>query len=876
MKFNNKYLDVRCILLCKAFQVENDVYDQVAVSLKNSFGETLQHYVSLGEYDGIFSFKLKGEINLLQEISNSNNILSKVLSDSIFYRPLYLVFPKSTSYDSMAEDFWDGEGAFFFASIVHTNHCCASFEYKEQVREHIINTIDEFKKVCRKNSNEKKEVSYKYRVYYSLDLSDYIIVWKTDEPAHILGAMKYLYCNTRLLGYTNTFCGVSKKHIEKNDDNIIGGNALFTISIQAVTKSYLEAKKVHDGIVKSMDSVISEPYFTFGNDDYLGVFNRVTPKELYLLHKNVSQNKDFKKAILSLNTSVAISGFDVAEIEPKKENDTIKKAVVMKKQLEEACKSLKESFVLFFNENIEIINTMYWKKPVCELLTQLDNMSKSTVFDSVCFLFLDSAHLFLKYLNHLNDTSATKEELKNKLIRKEQEIGTFIHEWEQLAHHVVSIDGTFQRTPGYESINYNMSASIVEYNNAFTQKIIQYFTLLDKENSIQKREMRIASFVVPRMSRDIKTTQWFYDARGKDSLLFITIPTAQLYEPFLVLTSLTHEVSHYCSSGARLRAKRAEHIIMSICVFICYKLEIFSNKTIYRCYELLMEMFDVKRENNSEFNFYLKSFTERLKAKVFFLFDNVYCLQELHNTYCEESLENNNENEIDRVSIAANIKRLSAFLIGRPNNFDLFGKSDEKPIYFYIDEIISLFKEGYADLMMVYVLSLKPSEYLKAAFLGMSKLDINNDIGKLHFRFQRMIVVCEALFDSGVWKRESFKEDICNSEKELSNIYQKFFEAYRDWKTNGDDAEMWRWFYPEDVLLIAIEYLKKCYSEISTEEAQNKSFKNRKEIENLFRDMIADGESAIFSESFQSLLQNNRENILNRWDNKEKDPFLFR
>lgn len=859
--------DVRCVLLCKTFQAKYDVYDKVFSLLKTSIGDSLEHYVSLGEYDGLFTCQINSDNNLLLEISKNNKIFAEKMADSLFFRPLYLIFPRSDGINKV-DNFWGAEDPFFFVSIVHTNNCCANFKYKTTGRDKIIEIIDKIKKI--------NNWSFKYRVYYSLDLSDYVILWKATEPAYILGAMKYLHEYTNIVGYTNTIYSLPRKAID-SDTLESSENVKFALTIQAVATSYKSVRDAHERVVSLMNekhNVKTNPYFSFGNDDYLGFFSGVTAQEFFDLHKAILKDNYFKDAILSLNTTISIDAYETSKTELTKPHDycVVDDPLKMKERLQKDCHNLKECFIKLLSEDLKDLPQLYWKKPIYELLVLLDNMSKSTVFDSVCFLFLDSVHLFYEYLFHLKNVENSNEKLYKALIDKELEIETFIREWEQLADHVVRIDGTFQRTPGYESLNYNMSASIVEYNNAYAQKLIDYFTLIDMKENDGCRVPKLASFVVPKICRRFKTAQLFYDSKSMDSLLFITIPVSQMYESFNIMTSLTHEISHYCSDAVRLRNKRAEALITCVSILVCYQLNVFSNQTIKKCGEILKDLFaknGFDTNNDSYYLNYLVDIKADLKTNVFKLLNKTENLQKLHSQYCKD-YEKYNNTSIDRTSLAIEMKRESSYMLGNPA--DDIGYTT---IYEQVEDIASLFKEGYADLMMIYVLSLSPKEYFKAIFSDIGQLDMLDEKGKMSLKFQRVIIVCKSLVDLGEWD-ENFFDFIVDdfSEKEYYHMYIKIYDAWLSDEFFDEDLETY--FYHKDVIEVIINYLKECYQEIKNREVINNQTDSRKYIEKAFRDMINGDENSLFSEGYQNVLQHNREKILFRWENRKDSPFLFR
>ena len=906
---NNDFLDVRCILLCKAFQSDYKIFNEFSSALSEEIKGNVENHIALGEYDGVISFKLDDDKNTLKSIANTNKILSEKIKDSIFYRPLYLTFPKSKEIDSLIDRFWECDYSFFFVTIVHTKHCCVGSEYKDKIRDIVIEKIDKIKD----KNPIFSEPRFLYRVYYSLDLSDYVIVWKSNEPYYVLEAIRYIYETTDIIGYTNTISSIPYKNLKELSDYPFQiGKEKFSVEIKAVANSYNQACYVHKRILDAMtnsdsDNVINKEgeteetieskktlsYFTFGNEDYLGFFNNITPDIFYRLFTNILKTDKFKDAILSLNTTIAIEGYNETTNNKDFEIDSIEAISSAKKSSEELhdfCVEIKDKIFEFFSENEELINNnqseFHWQKSVSELLVLLENMSKSAVFDGVCFLFLDSINLFYSFLCYLKKKATSETELRMLFMENELNIETFIKEWDRLSEHVVSIDGTFQRTPGYESLNYNMSASIVEFYNAFTQKIIYYNKCIDDVANENAYLPNLASFVVPKMCRRFKTQQWFFDDRKADSLLFVTIPLSRLYDPFFIITSLTHEISHYCSDALRLRKERLDSFILSVSTLICHKLSLFSNETIIECKKTLTELFKKSDYFSSSNVYYLIDAKAQIKNCVFALLENTDNLKRIYDKYIHD-LKSTDENELsneqkkiilDSHDFALQVCRNSLRMICLPYDKLTSSKSGFVSLYSEIDEIASIYKETYADCMMVYILSLSPIDYIKAAFLDISLFEPNHYIGKLCGKFQRIIIVCDSMINIGIWSKDDFDEikELTFEDESYNKVYRLFITDFLSWQNDELSNEHSQYYYPDDILKIVSNYLVSCLKKlIMIEKRENNLNSIRKELHDLFESMVFGGKMGIFTDGFLNTIQNNRENILKRWKNKGTNSFKF-
>lgn len=860
----NNPSDIRCVLLCKSFQSKDSFFDEVCTTLNKTIKGNVTHYITLGEFDSIFTFKLDNMHNVFQEITKCNETLSKSMIES-FYKPLYLVFPKNSEKpDRIIEDFWQSNCAFFFVSTIHTNNCCIDFNYKEKERKNLNKII--LDKINNKN------YSLKYLIYHSLDLSEYVILWKTNDPASVLSVMEYLYESNCVVGYTNTICAIPRD-IDNTEaiENINFEEERFDVTIQAVANSYQEALAVHNRVLSKMEktyNVDSYPHFCFGNYDYLCTFDKVTPQAFFDLHNAIYKDLEFKRAILSMNAVLSKESYKNRPQSVKKENNFIislsPEESRIKTDLTETCKKIKKEFFNFFVENEEILDGFHWRKPLSDLLILLETMSKSTVFDAVCFLFLDNAHFFLYYLKHLKNNCLFSGNFKAEIVSNGIQIDKFIREWEQLAEYVVRIDGTFQRTPGYESLNHNVSSCIVEYHNAYTQCLIDYFSSFDAIYNNNK--MKLASFVVPKMCRHFKTSQWFCANGKKDSMLYITIPMHELYSPFITMTSLTHEISHYCPNSLRLREERINSLIYCTSILICDQLGIGCLEVKKECFNILLELLSCVECSNIDM-FFLENLSSQLKNSIFCMIDNTETFQRLHDAYCSKT----ELDDIESIKLGIKMRRLSSKLLYNNN----LKPNSIANINTQVDDIVHFFKEGYADIMMIYLLSLTPNEYFRAVFADLSLLDFPKDDGKLRMKFQRAIIVCEAIVSIGIWNRADCNAFELSGEEKNNELLCLFKKEYTEWLTKNVNEKYFAFYYSKEILLNIIEYLTACLNKIKNLECKYALSEKRNIIKNYFNDMVSNSGDGLFSESFHSLLKENRENILNRWHNRDVNPFVF-
>ena len=145
---------------------------------------------------------------------------------------------------------------------------------------------------------------------------------------------------------------------------------------------------------------------------------------------------------------------------------------------------------------------------------------------------------------------------------------------------------------------------------------------------------------------------------------------------------------------------------------------------------------------------------------------------------------------------------------------------------------------------------------------------------------QRALVVYTTMTRNGVWNYSELKQWIVEHRDKLDGhqavLYDLFIKMYENLSANYNEETEYTSLLCYEILNVIIDYLNACYCSIKGIEEKNKNIsKKRDEIKKSYRRMTGIDEGDLFFWDFQNILHESRKAILDRWDNRKKEPFNF-
>ncbi len=828
--------DIRNFVLIKA-ALDNSKsinVDQFETYIHN---DELMSFLTLGEYDCVCAYKISEENNnssLLNKIYEENNYISSTYDGSMFIHPMYAVINIEDGLEAEVKSFWsDFDDNFLFLSSVYLKGIDVSSKYLNEIKKR----IDE---VLLNRANDLK-----YLIYRSLDLSDFIIVWKSNNLRPVIESIKDLYFDKNIgIGHIKTICSLNYKSLK---DNIKYREACSKINcndkVDITTVSTINNQ--HPIYQKLLGSSNDNMFCVLGNDNFIRSFQPLKTEDLFEMFYKIIRKEPIDDDISSIRrcfTQVGINCNSIVFDKPHPSDIRIYNI----------CKNIHNRLIRL-KGTISSISEFEWMNISLELSNLMVVMSLSDIYNSVCLLLVDSVNFFCSWLEYVSDKKSN-EEFKVFLFKNEREIQTFVRSWKQLLDNVVHSDGISVRVPGYALSSYNIYNTIVEYCGAYFRKLSKMLASFDAN---EDGKFQIAYIITPKLCRRIKTVEMFFDKLDKDSLLSLEIPIPAMLNPFLTITSLTHEAAHYY--GEKTRNKKIRFDIYTICIstIMCEAMSIYSPNVNHHMIRLLNNRIQSFTKLDIK-NVYLKDLKKYILKSALSILRSSEDLNDLYFEYTKNDTDSNDDDHDEKIEHI--LTAIDNMLTG--NNL-----IDE-----HIERIAYFLKECYADIIMIYILNLSFEEYISVLLPEFERLNIENqeDKNKIDVFLHRIIMV----------KKVCEKEQNMDCSNILSNSknYMYILDNIKDFEEGyskfNSDAPYGRYFkngfYSYEIIYCIIRYLEKCLrdfiSEINKNEMTNDTFLELRKMYEVFVE-----NNFLFSDDFQNTINKYRDEVLSNYDENGKN-----
>lgn len=635
-----------------------------------------------------------GNDSWLERIDNYNGEVALELDGSFYFHPLHLFAKAEQERAAQYEAFWKEKSPYLLFSLVQTS-------------------IAEWSSLPRGDHFSCVE-------YYSLGLSDRVLIWKGDCLVDMLDALRSFF-NQEEYGITdiNTFPAIHNQFLRESgwrkntscqirswddDESRIYVSSRYVAKDCVQKERYVEQIKEYLGADK-----LCHTFFSSGMEDLFIVLPDITLVDyLEILNMSLfgkaqeSYRQAFSESITQVGLKFVNRGCSVAP---------------QKRWLTQFCAKLMDDFHQFscrqdvFEEKGKRDS---WRYSAQGLYSTLFDMSGSEVMDELCILIADAANTFYEnvlriYVNRpkepLNREIVGGNILNRPISHYTEQIQRFVRGWNNLVEQVPRTDGRFTQMPGYSPALFEIPARLLEYYLSFSIRFAE--TVSNNRNT----DEGISMLLVPKMCRRVKVHSIFYGKnerpeRGLKHLLYVDIPMGILYDPFSVLCALGHEVSHYVGGAYRNREERMQLMIQSTAAEIANRFGWKSKRIIQAIAHNLSETMEELEKDKYYFN---SALSQIKMAAVTVLIKGTG--EEYFNSWRALAFD-----EAGFLSVLDEAKKEISISSAR---IELLEYIDD--FLDHLSNIGYLFREGYADLSMIYVLQPTRDQYL---MLVKDELDI--------------------------------------------------------------------------------------------------------------------------------------------------------
>lgn len=620
-------------------------------------------YISIGYFDTmqICPLQAKSPGNWLREAYSRDNELSGGLAAGVFFKTVHCVALEGQDNDA----FMQRRSPYLFVTFVQ-GRCSTVKTWEKDVLDYLGKNI---------GKPEGSEDGVSYAVYRSLALCDMAILWKADQMLPIMEKIQKVYC-APMIGDIHSIPAILREVILDPDSyTSIKDEPIPRVTIRYLVRNASEAYRFFEAQPPE-----NAPLFTVGIEDITSVYDNMTTSQLRRILTNRLVNKErleqFNKAFVESEMHLGAGLFE-GKNSPDLSTDLYEYCDKLQKKFQNARGKLKDSGLI---DNMD----EPWMKAASELYYALSSLSFNILADGFCYLVLGAAALFCDKLEVLGTKPNSRQ------LRK---IQRFLRGWGTLMEQVLRSDGKFSQQPSFTPPPLcDVPANLLEFYLAFT-----YFASVIMQGSA-KGANKFPLMLVPKLCRRIKVESVFDENPPCDRVLYVDIPISLLYDPYIVLSYLTHEISHYAGDDWRLRRTRAE-----------------------KYYDIWVN------ELAAEIGFTTESAKNRIKEVIAIPTDSekLYFARLSREMQTQLEMELSNEATIKRwleaeygnggfVEHCSWVESLNAI---EQLKQSLYNFPVEPPGQFFdiMSEYHTLFRECYADVAAVYLLALDLDEYLGLA-----------------------------------------------------------------------------------------------------------------------------------------------------------------
>lgn len=739
-------------------------------------------WIALGYFDTLqfYALPADGASSWIQSMWTHNVQCSATLTGDFYYHPLHLIASITEEDQTLYREFWEAADCpYIFLTMVQATDPSRLWGISDKsLVQHLDALLD-----MRPNQKDLRHVFYR-----TVELSDLVVLWRSNEICNILTGMQNLY-QKAVIGDLNTFPAIQYAFLNAfNPQNVsCSEERKIFASTQYTVKDSDKANSFFNNVL----SEGSPAFFTTGVEDIRVINQEVTTDALLVYLKKSLLNSEnralFDQAFSESATQIGIPDIGRSE------------SLSRSTSLERECVTLLDRFQAIRNR-LYIDKTCQrfdwsWIKAVSNLLNALVDMSRNWVMDGFCYLMLDAAKLFCSEIK-----KSTSDDETALTVKQMEDIHRFVRGWGTLMEQATKMDGRFLQMPGFSPALCEIPAKLLEFYLAFTRKIISVIQTGDSENIGGER--KISLLFVPKICRRVKVNSIFKEDSYHNHLLYVDIPLDQLYSPEEILCALSHEAAHFAGETWRCREVRKFELLYTLAQEFATYLRVNTATPVSIIYAHLKDRCNADGLIAQDI---LQSAYEcmlEIAAQ-----DMGLLLDKFKSDIAEEAdtlvLERINDLRSESILLARQFILKKSYMESAVKNLKY------------------LFQECYADLNMILLLHLSAKDYIKMAGNELKCLSWEGDLksdSRYYVIVQRWVVLLKA---TGIWSGGVFPTEPSEIE-EFDEYLKQFYNDIRCLMSAGEDPNYLKnkvspgyyYYFTRETLRHITSYIERCASVI--------------------------------------------------------------
>lgn len=719
----------------------------------------------------------------LDQIAARNQKLSSSKSmRSAYSQPIYIMreFP---SCDKPGVDlFWSVPSAFMV--ITRVNSTAQSQQAFEEALEERLQHEGGGKIQAYNQANLqdtlKKNVLFLY--YRTLELSDVIMVTKSDSIQALLKCIGLLYTLPEVGDIYSYYC-IDRHELLAGAEKSVNNDSIPLISSRFAV---LKAKDCHN-LLPNLRRWFSSPdsnkpvpaFFVTGTEDINVIAYGRSSREFCQIFRNILQQScDFWSAFDDCSTRL---GLDESSLFfPVKGNPSGESLGEFSVEY----RKLRKEFAQFME-----MRTLSkdWVRPLRELLNVLANISDNCVLQQMCSILLNGVRGIVHRVAEWPNPDYSSSQQNREIMRMVTGISYLIE-------HIARKEGELVHHPETRPLLFDIPANLLEFYLFFSDQCAQYFQSREL-SSCGKCDYQL--LLIPSLCESISIHDQFNFKRSSERLLFVEIPLGLVYNPFYVICSLVHEVAHHSGEAARHRDQRFSLLASCAAFTLADELDMGDSDIVYhRIYRMIVEQYPADKRK------YMRDIRNHLLQVTDVLCQTEPFVELLWTTYLNDM----------EYTFADRMHWQNSHMVQYRNDR---GTKYTKHLRERLREVEYLFKETYADLVMLAILDLRAEDYVR--LLEEPKVPETEDNKISYFcRIERAGLVLATIDEenllglSGYAKKgHPFADDV-----------KRYCKVLLDEDSDPADLPKWKGtnggYHSLEIAESILSYLKRCYRSIQT------------------------------------------------------------
>lgn len=851
----NSVRDVRTLLLCKIKKDFANYYRKIYAP-ENAVPQT---YITLGGFEAINVYQTmpdsdSGRPGWAQKIYNDKVDIIDAMDENVSYHPIHLI-----SYAESAPKFWQTQKEkfpFFVVTFVYGVDSKKDFKTGEDGMPGLDCTTSRHERILANFLRQKSDDVDVYAVYHAMNLSDLVIVWFTSDIAVTLdkiteiektGVSRKTYSMVGLPlqnGTIPAYVGDTAKKDPKSLYLRVGG----AIRNYAALLNNLEKDNLPDVLRDA------ERFSTFGEKDFSLICKPTSDAGLVELFQYwLMLTKDWEKACWTVNTDIWIKSLppegpfqDAGEIDVALEDMYRKYRRIYKEKLKD----------------------FKWSSVFLELLSVYVNIDKNPVLHGPGYLVEDTVQIALSYFcGEVPGYDCGSPSWRKLMDDSQTNIERFARDWGQLTDQVTRIDDVILHGLGaLVAIHNTLPEFVMDCYHSLMHSMADLLVCCDaKVGYVNPKEFVYDFFFVPELNQRARISEVFKTSLAScpeseidkvwpvKQAYIMEFPAPYIFSPKMLFHQLAHECFHCFGDVLRKRKRRANGMAFFLASCFAFEIECNGRDDIELITTLGKHLVVTEEEVGNKF--YLTKVVAALEKKMRALV-NRNSIRQIYD-------------EAGQPYYLYDERRIEKW-IGQEQTY--IGSQDNKQVSFrWIIRVCAfLFKECYADAMMVALLEMRPEDYIalfqdefKNELLkykdSAKKLDELDQHGNFCKNIQRIAVVLAACCAEGVLTKEGCIQAVSAAFKSeavviFEAIVHVFCALYEEDVAMPDT----KWFFPAAALAQVRDYLRNTVSALKEEIRAPALAMQVKCFHKTYEDIIV--QENLFGKKFYEVIEQRRKN----------------